>query len=176
MFLTGTAVGLWAQSTGILADALDMLADAIAYWLVLLALSRGLKFKRLAARFSGVILVVLGAGILIEVVRRYFFGSEPIGWVMMIYSVVSFWVNLYVFSRLAAFRQGEVHLRATYLFTRADVAANIALFVSGGIVAATGLQIVDLLLGFGIGLYVLKEAVEILHQANEAGVTDKPDR
>lgn len=54
--------------------------------------------------------------------------------------------------------------------------ANIALFVSGGIVVATGLQIVDLLLGFGIGLYVLKEAVEILHQANQAGVTGKPDR
>lgn len=36
-------------------------------------------------------------------------------------------------------------------------------------VVATGLQIVDLLMGFGIGLYVLREAVEILQQANEAG-------
>ncbi len=150
----------------ILADALDMLTDAIAYRLALLAFSRGLKSKRLAARFSGVILFVLGVGILIEVVRRYFFGSEPIGWVMM-YSVVSFGINLYVLSLLAAFRQGEVHLRATYIFTRADVVADVALFITGSIVAATGLQIVDLLLGFGLGLYVLKEAVEILHQANE---------
>lgn len=175
MFVIGTAVGLWAQSTGILADALDMLTDAVAYWLALLAFSRGLKFKRLAARFSGVILVVLGAGILIEVVRRYFFGSEPIGWVIIIYSVVSFGVNLYVLSRLAAFRHGEAHLRATYLFTRADVVADVSLFITGCIVAATGLQVVDLLLGLGIGLFVLREAVGILSHANEAGVPDKPD-
>lgn len=169
MFVIGTAVGLWAQSTGILADSLDMLTDALAYGLALMAFSRGLVFKKLAARLSGVILVVLGAGILIEVGRRYFIGSEPIGLVMMAYSGVSFGVNLYVLSRLTVFRQGEVHLRATYLFTRADVVANVALFVSGGIVAATGLQIVDLLMGFGIGLYVIREAAEILHQANEAG-------
>jgi len=162
MFAIGTAGGLWAQSTGILADALDMLTDAIAYWLALLAFSRGLAFKRLAARLSGLILAILGTGILIEVGRRYFFGSEPIGSVMMAYSGVSFGVNVYVLSRLATLRHGEVHLRAAYLFTRADVVANIALFVSGGIVAATGLQIADLLLGFGIGLFVLREAVEIL--------------
>lgn len=171
MFAVGTMVGIWAQSTGILADALDMLSDAIAYWLALMAFSRGPAFKRLAARWSGMVLVVLGAGIIIEVVRRYFIGSEPIGLVMMAYSGLSFGINLYVLSRLAVFRRGEVHLRATYLFTRADVVANVALFVTGAIVAATRLQIADLLLGFGIGLYVLREALEILHQANEAGGT-----
>jgi len=173
MFFIGTAAGLWAQSTGILADALDMLTDAIAYWLALMAFSRGLAFKQFAARLSGGILIILGAGILIEVWRRYFFGSEPIGSVMMVYSGVSFVVNLYVLSRLAIFRHGEVHLRATYIFTRVDVIANVALFVSGGIVAATGLQVVDLLLGFGIGLFALREAVEILHHANEAGEMNK---
>lgn len=173
MFAIGAGVGLWAQSAGILADALDMLTDAIAYWLALMAFSRGLIFKRLAARWSGTVLAVLGVGIIIEIVHRYFIGSEPIGSVMMAYSVVSFGVNLYVLSRLTVFRQGEIHLRATYLFTRADVVANVALFVTGAIVAATGLRIVDLLLGFGIGLYVLKEAVEILRQANEAGETCK---
>jgi divalent metal cation (Fe/Co/Zn/Cd) transporter len=51
-----------------------------------------------------------------------------------------------------------VHLRASYICTRADVLANVAVFVSGGIVALTGLHIVDLVAGFAIGLYVLKEA------------------
>jgi Co/Zn/Cd efflux system component len=166
MFVIGTAVGLWAQSTGILADSLDMLTDAITYWLALMAFSRSLGFKKLAARWSGIVLAVLGMGIIVEVGRRFFFGSEPIGLVMMAYSGVSFGVNLYVLSRLTAFRQGEVHLRATYIFTRADVVANIALFASGGIVAATGLHAMDLLLGLGIGLYVFKEALEILRQAN----------
>lgn len=174
MFVIGTIAGLWAQSTGLLADALDMLTDAIAYGLALMAVSRGLTFKQNAARWSGGVLVMLGAGIVVEVVRRWFFGSEPVGSVMMIYSAVSFMVNLYVLTQLAKFRLGtEVHLRASYICTRADVLANIAIFISGGIVIVTGLQIVDLITGFGIGLYVLKEALEILRQANEAAETTK---
>jgi len=172
MFVIGTVAGVLAQSTGLLADALDMLTDAIAYGLALMAVSRGLTFKKNAARWSGGVLVLLGAGIIAEVVRRWFFGSEPIGLVMMGYSAVSFAVNLYVLMRLAKFRDGEVHLRASYICTRADVLANIAVFISGAIVAATGLQIVDLVVGFGIGLYVLKEAGEILRQATGTGQRD----
>lgn len=171
MFVIGTIAGLWAQSTGILADALDMLTDAIAYGLALMAVSRGLAFKKNAARWSGGVLVLLGAGILGEVARRWFFGSEPAGPVMMAYSGVSLAVNLYVLSQLTKFKGGEVHLRASYICTRADVLANIAVFLSGGIVAATGMQTVDLVVGFAIGLYVLKEALEILREANEVTET-----
>ncbi len=39
MFVIGIAAGLWAQSTGLMADALDMLADALAYSLGLLAIT-----------------------------------------------------------------------------------------------------------------------------------------
>lgn len=168
MFVVGITAGLLAQSTGLLADALDMLTDAVAYALALMAISRGPTFKKNAARWSGGILVLLGVGIVIEVVRRWFFGSEPVGLVMMAYSGVSFAVNLFVLTQLAKYRHGEVHLRASYICTRADVLANIAVFVSGAIVAATGLSVVDLIVGFGIGLYVVKEALEILRQAAEA--------
>ena len=168
MFVIGTIAGLLAESTGLLADALDMLTDAITYGLSLMAISRGLAFKKNAARWSGGILVVLGFGIILDVVRRWFFGSEPVGSVMMVYSTVSFAVNLYVLTQVAKFHRGEVHLRASYICTRADVIANLAVFASGGIVAVTGLSIVDLIIGSLIGLYVLKEAVEILVEAKEA--------
>lgn len=168
MFVIGTIAGLLAESTGLLADALDMLTDAITYGLSLMAISRGLAFKKNAARWSGGILVLLGIGIILDVVRRWFFGSEPVGSVMMVYSTVSFAVNLYVLTQVAKFHRGEVHLRASYICTRADVIANLAVFSSGGIVAVTGLSIVDLIIGLLIGLYVLKEAVEILVEAKEA--------
>lgn len=41
MFVVGTAAGLWAQSSGLMADALDMLADASAYALPPLAVTLG---------------------------------------------------------------------------------------------------------------------------------------
>lgn len=52
--------------------------------------------------------------------------------------------------------------------TRADVLANIAVFISGGLVAFTRQPVIDLIVGCAIGLYVLKEAIEILREANEA--------
>ncbi|WP_296650094.1 cation transporter [Paraburkholderia sp.] len=171
MFVIGIVAGWRAQSMGILSDALDMLTDAAAYALALMAFSRGMSFKRNAARWTGGILVLLGAGMIAEVIRRWYAGSEPIGMVMLAYSVVSFAVNLYVLVQLAKYRRGEVHMRASYICTRADVLANIAVFLSGGIVLATGFRAVDLLAGFVIGLYVLREAVEILREANEAGAT-----
>lgn len=59
MFVIGMAAGLWAQSTGLIADSLDMLADTAAYALALLAVTRGLAFKRDAARWSGWLLLIL---------------------------------------------------------------------------------------------------------------------
>lgn len=66
MFLVGGAAGWWAQSTGLLADALDMLADASAYALTLMAATRGSLFKRNAARWSGVLLCILGTSIVVD--------------------------------------------------------------------------------------------------------------
>jgi Co/Zn/Cd efflux system component len=86
---------------------------------------------------------------------------------MMAYSGVAFAVNFYVLTRLSRYRRGEVHLRASYICTRADVIANIAVFLSGALVAITGLHSLDLIVGFAIGLYVLKEAIEILRQGSE---------
>jgi Co/Zn/Cd efflux system component len=106
--------------------------------------------------------------IVADVIRRGVFGSEPLGAAMMVYSVAAFAVNLFVLLQLSRYRRGEVHLRASYICTRADVIANIGVFVSGGIVAVTGLRFADLIVGFAIGIYVLKEANEILREASEA--------
>ncbi|MEW9900850.1 cation transporter [Chitinivorax sp. PXF-14] len=167
MFVIGMAAGLWAQSSGLMADALDMLADASAYALALLAVSRGAVFKRNAARWSGALLLILGVGIVLDVVRRGLYGSEPLGPAMMAFSLASLAVNVTVLRMLDKFRHGEVHLRATWIFTRVDVIANIAVFASGLLVWLTGLRMADLLVGFAIGLYVAKEAIEILREAGQ---------
>ena len=168
MFVVGLVVGFLAESTGVLADALDMGTDAISYALALAAITRSAKFKSNAARWTGGVLLVLGAAIVADVIRRFAFGSEPAGGLMMAYSVVAFAVNAYVLVRLAKFRGEGVHLNATYICTRADVLANIAVFASGLIVALSGFRVVDLIVGLAIALYVLREAWEIFEQAREA--------
>ncbi|MDA3876940.1 MAG: cation transporter [Halothiobacillus sp.] len=172
MFVIGMAAGLWAQSTGLIADSLDMLADAAAYALALLAVTRGLAFKRDAARWSGWLLLILGAGIILDVTRRTLLGSEPQGDIMMLFAVISLIVNVIVLNLLSRFRHGEVHLRTTWVFTRMDVLANIGVFASGLVVSLTHLRYADLVIGLIIGLYVMKEARDILRDAAQAPCAD----
>ncbi|WP_293043344.1 MULTISPECIES: cation transporter [Pseudomonadota] len=59
---------------------------------------------------------------------------------------------------LNRFRHGEVHLRSTWLFTRVDVIANLAVIVSGVLVLLVHSPMPDLIIGAAIALYVIKEA------------------
>jgi Co/Zn/Cd efflux system component len=168
MFVIGAVAGLLGQSSSLIADALDMLADAAAYAIALGAVGRTARFKASAATLSGSLLLLLGALVLLDVGRRAFFGSAPESLVMMGVAAASFVVNASVLRMLGRFRQGEVHLRATWIFTRVDVIANIGVVLSGLLVLLTGSRFPDLVAGVAIGTYVVKEAIEILGEAREA--------
>jgi Co/Zn/Cd efflux system component len=83
MFVVGLVAGLVAQSSGLLADSLDMLVDATAYAIALIATRRSAAFKARAAGLSGGLLLVLGIGVLIDVGRRALSGSSPEGAIMV---------------------------------------------------------------------------------------------
>ncbi|MCI1730023.1 MAG: cation transporter [Chiayiivirga sp.] len=107
MAAVGFAIGWLAHSTGVLADALDMLSDAAAYAIGLAAIGRSALFKRRAAQWSGGILLVLGLGIVIEALRRGVVGSEPLGGWMMLAAGLSLVVNLTVLRLLRPFPAGR---------------------------------------------------------------------
>jgi cation diffusion facilitator family transporter len=168
MAVIGGIAGWIAHSTGLLADALDMLSDATAYAIGLVAIGRTARFKANAAWLSGSILLVLGIGVLVEVGRRVLQGAEPLsGWMIGI-ALLSLVVNVIVLRMLSPLKSGEVHLRATWLFTRADVVANIGVILAGVLVWWLANPYPDYVIGTLIGLYVIKEAIEILRDARRA--------
>jgi cation diffusion facilitator family transporter len=168
MFVIGTAAGLLADSIGLLADALDMFADAGAYGLSLAAIGRSGLFKARVAGASGAILFVLGGGVLLDAVRRAFSESQPESGVIVLVSLVSLMVNAYVIRMLTRLRRHEVHIRAAWLFTRADVVANLAVMSAGVLVMFTGSRFPDILAGLGVGCYVMFEGVGILRNARRS--------
>jgi cation diffusion facilitator family transporter len=174
MAVIGGLAGWIAQSTGLLADALDMLSDATAYAIALVAIGRSLKFKVRAATLSGGILLVLGVGVLVEVGRSLVYGADPLSGWMIGTALLSLAVNLTVLRMLAPMKSGEVHLRATWLFTRADVAANLGVILAGLLVLWLGVPYPDFVIGTLIGLYVIKEAIEILSEARSEAGNGKP--
>jgi cation diffusion facilitator family transporter len=168
MFVVGLVAGVIAESVGLIADSLDMLADALAYGLSLFAIGRSVLFKARVARMSGVLLLILGIGVMLEVIRRAWQGSEPESLMIMATAVISLLVNATVIRLLARHRHGEVHLRAAWVFTRADVVANVAVILSALIVWVSGSRFPDLIVGCAIAAYVIREAIEILREARQS--------
>ena len=70
--------GFIGYSSAMIANGLDNSSDAIVYGISLLALSRPRSWKRGAARFSDVMLLIFAGGVILDAVRRYFDGSEPV--------------------------------------------------------------------------------------------------
>ena len=165
MFVVGLIAGIIAQSTALIADSLDMLADSFAYFLGLMAVGRTAKLKKRIAITSGGLLCFLGLGVVFEVGRRAWFGSFPESSLMIVVACISLIINTIVLKLLKKFRNGEVHLRATWIFTRVDVVANIGVIISGFLVLLTKSRYPDLIVGFAIGLYVIKEALEIFKES-----------
>ena len=176
MAVIGGVAGWMGQSTGLLADALDMLSDATAYAIGLAAIGRGARFKANAAWLSGSVLLVLGLGVLLEVGRRVFQGAEPLSGWRIGTACLSLVVNLTVLRMLAPLKSGEVHLRATWIFTRADVVANVGVVVAGLLVLVLASPYPDYVIGTLIGLYVIKEALEILSDARNARSESKSSK
>ena len=162
------AVGILADSTGLLGAALDNLGDAAVYGVSLYAVGRTVLAKVHAARISGVLLTALGLGLLVEVLRRFFMGAEPIGLAMIITAIANAGTNLLCLRLLRAHREHGVHFRASWIFTTNDMLANLGIVVSGVAVMIFNSPVPDLLIGLAVAGIVVKGGWEILREAREA--------
>lgn len=162
MFVLEFGVGWYAHSAGLVADSLDMFADAAVYGLALYAVGRTARIRLHAARLSGLLQVLLALGVLAEVARRAFYGSEPISALMMGMGGLALAANLACLVLLAKQRDGGVHMRASWIFSTNDVLANLGVIVAGMLVVLTGSHWPDLVVGTLIGLLVLSGGVRIL--------------
>jgi cation diffusion facilitator family transporter len=164
MFVVEGVGGWLAESTGLLADALDMLADATVYGIALWAVGRHAGHKLTAARLSGWLQLALGLGVLLDVLRRLAFGSTPEPPMIGIIGLLALAANVACLLLLQRHREGEMHMRASWIFTKNDVIANLAVLAAGGLVAWTGSRLPDLVAGFGIAALVIRGGVNILRE------------
>ena len=168
MFVVELVLGWLAQSTGLIADSLDMLADAAVYGISLYAVGRGLRLQISAARTSGLLQIVLGVGVLADVVRRALLGSEPQSLLIMSVGMLALCANVACLLLVSRHRQGGIHMRASYIFSANDVIANIGVIVAGVLVAILGSRFPDLAIGAIISFVVIRGGVRILGEAKAA--------
>ena len=165
MFFVEIALGILSESTALIADSLDMLADATVYGIGLYAVGKSPLVKIKAAHLSGIFQVILGALVLVDVVRRLIYGSEPESLFMIFVGMAALAANVICLVLIAKHKEGEVHMRASWIFSKNDVIANLGIILGGGLVYLLDSRFPDLVIGAVISAIVVRGGIHIIKDA-----------
>ena len=166
LFLGELAAGIACRSMGLVADSLDMLADALVYSLSLAAVGRSASRKRRLAAVSGYLQLGLALAGLVEVARRFVTPDEtPEVSAMVVVSLVALLGNVLTLWLLRGARRGEAHIEASWIFTSNDVLVNVLVIIAALLVWWSSSTLPDLIAGGLIFLIVASGARRILRLA-----------
>jgi len=163
LFILEIIAGFISESMGLVADSLDMLADAMVYGLSLYAVGHLASKKKQIAKMSGYFQMALALFGIIEVIRRFLGIEEVPEFQLMIiislFALVGNAVSLYLLQKS---KSKEVHMQASVIFTSNDVIVNIGVILAGAIVYFTNSKYPDLIVGSIVFVLVAKGAIRIL--------------
>lgn len=165
MFVAEYGAGVVAGSTALMADAIDMLGDALVYGLSLYALSRSDRWKGGAALAKGLFILAFGIGILIEVAVKIRTGVPPSSTLMLAFGGIALVANLACLRLLWQFRSHDVNMASTFECSRNDVISNVGVLVAAGLVAALNSAWPDIIVGSIIAALFLHSAVKVIRNA-----------
>ena len=165
MFFVEITLGLLSESTALIADSLDMLADATVYGIGLYAVGRPALLKIKAAHISGIFQIILGTSVSIDVLRRLIWGSEPESILMISIGILALIANTLLFMLLLKTKNGGIHMRASWMFSKDDVIANLGIIIGGGLVHLLDSRLPDLIIGMLISIIVINGGLHIIRDA-----------
>jgi len=175
-------VGILSGSVAVIASALDSVLDMIVSIFNNIALKisesnpdkkfnygKG-KIEGLAALFEGLFIIGSGGFIIIEAIRKMvekeIITHINVSIYVMIFSiVVVFFLVMYL--NYIAKKTNNLVIKSDALHYKTDLITNTAVLISLIVVKFTGLYWVDFTLSILIGIYIIKEASEIVKEGFE---------
>ncbi len=183
------AAGFWTHSLALLADAghnlSDVLALLLAWGAVKLAKraptprrTYGLRKGTILASLANAVLLMVAVGAIItESVHRL---AEPAAIstrLVMLTAGLGVVVNTITALMFMRGSQGDLNVRGAFLHMASDAAVSVAVVVGAGLIALTGLQWIDPVLGLGIaavivvgGWGLLRDSVNMALDAAPPGI------
>lgn len=166
-------------SVAVLASAVDSILDMFVSLFNYFAISnsekpadetfnygRG-KIEALASVIEGVIISMSGLFLLYTAVQKYFSQSESTyldqSLIVMIISLIVT-VCLVAYLNQVAKKTDNMVIKADALHYKTDVYVNGAVLVTLGIVYLTGWEIVDIIIGAGISIFIIYSAYELIQE------------
>jgi cation diffusion facilitator family transporter len=165
MFFVEFGAGILAGSTALMADATDMLGDALVYAVSLYALARSDRWKAGAAMFKGAFILLLGLGIVINVIVKIRSGVPPSSNLMLAFGALALVANLACLRLLWRFRSLDVNMSSTFECSRNDVISNVGVLVAAAAVALFASPWPDIVIGSAMAVLFLRSSFRVLVEA-----------
>jgi len=165
MFVVEGAAGLAAQSTALLADALDMLGDALVYGFSLFVLARSARWQAGAALAKGAFMLAFGLGVLAQAVYKMIVPVMPQVETMGIVGSLALAANLVCFFLLYHHRADNLNMSSTWLCSRNDLFANAGVLIAAGASYLVASRWPDIIVGLLIAGLFLRSSVAVLRQS-----------
>ena len=162
-FVLEMFAGWYSESMGLVADSLDMLADAIVYGLSLYAVGHAVSQKKKVARLAGYLQIALAIIGWLEIARRFLGPAEKLNVTVMItVSVLALMANAVCLFLLQKSKSKEAHMQASMIFTSNDIIINSGVILAAGLVYWLKTPIPDLIIGTLVLGLVLRGAIRML--------------
>ena len=168
MFVFEGGAGLFAHSTSLLADALDMLGDALVYGFSLFVLARSARWHAGAALVKGSFMLLFGLGVLAEGVYKIVHPVMPGAEIMGVVGGIALAANLTCFLLLYRHRADNLNMASTWLCSRNDLIANVGVLAAAGGSYMLTSRWPDIMVGVVIAGLFLGSAFKVIRQSFSA--------
>ena len=165
MFILEFGAGLAAGSTALMADATDMLGDALVYGVSIYALARSDRWKAGAAMFKGLLILALGIGIVANVIIKIRSGVPPSSTLMLSFGGLALLANLTCLRLLWRFRSLDVNMSSTFECSRNDVISNVGVLIAAVAVAWLASPWPDIVIGSAMAALFLRSSFRVITEA-----------
>lgn len=169
--------GIISGSLALLSDAGHMLTDTGALALALFALwfsrrpattEKTYGFYRveiLSALLNGSVLIVIAGYIFFEAVQRFISPTEVQGTLMLVVAVIGLVANLLGAFILSKGSKENLNVKAALWHIISDALSSVGVIIGGLIIIFTGIFIVDPIIGFIIGIVILRGAWKVVRES-----------
>jgi Co/Zn/Cd efflux system component len=167
MFVIEAVAGSLSRSSALLGDSLDMLADALVYGVTIYALDRGARWRARASVLKGMLMLALGVAVVVEAfakaISQVVPDAEAIGGI----GLVALGANVGCLLLLRAHREDDINMRSSWICSRNDIIANLAVLAAAMGVRAFESWWPDVIVGCGIAMLFIVSAIAVLRTALE---------
>ncbi len=173
-------VGVITGSVSIISEAihsgLDLLAAIIAYIAIRISnrppdekhkYGHG-KFENISGTIEALLILVAAVWIIMEAYKKMVGGAQvdnPIlGVAVMAFASAVNWIISTILMRTAR-RTNSIALEADAMHLRTDVYTSLGVLVGLGLIAITGVQILDPIVAMGVALLIIKASIDLTKRA-----------